>query len=129
MNILSNAPEPSLRGVVMRCKSRLQMPTKILMMADFGQSFRTYAAQSSRVFSTVQAQPSWVTRLAFGAALIVLLAVILLLVVPALVIGLIVFSLGSLMAGVQRRFGKLRKPNGAFDGRRNVRVITRSDSH
>lgn len=95
------------------------------MAHDFQDAFRTYADRSTRVFTVVRSQPSWVTRVAFGAALMVLFTVIFVLVVPAVVIGLIVFGLGMLISGIKRRFAGLRRPGRALDGRRNVRVITR----
>ena len=95
---------------------------------DVGETFRTYADRSTRVFTVVRSQPNWVTRVAFGAALVVFLSVLLLLVVPAVVIGLLFFGIGALITGVKRRIAGLRAPNGALDGRSNVRVITKSDA-
>jgi hypothetical protein len=85
--------------------------------------FRAYADRSARVFTVVRSQPSWVTRVAFGASLLVMLAIIFLLIVPAFVIGLLVFAVALGVASVRRRIAGLWRPNGALDGRRNVRVI------
>ena len=89
------------------------------------EAFRAYADRSARVFTVVRTQPSWVTKIAFGAALLVMLAVIFLLVVPAIVIGVVVFGVGMILAGIRRRVTGLWRPNGALDGRKNVRVIER----
>ncbi len=75
------------------------------------------------MFTVVQQQPSWITRVAFTIGLLVFSGVILLLVVPALIIAAVVFFLLVLAvrAWVWTRslFGFTRS------GRRNVRVITR----
>lgn len=96
-------------------------------MQNWNDAFRPYADRSTRVFTVVREQPSWVTKIAIGAALLVTLAIIFLLVVPAVVIGLAVFAAASVIAGARRRIGGLWRPNGALDGRRNVRVITSRD--
>lgn len=98
------------------------------MAQDFQDAFRTYADRSTRVFTVVRSQPSWVTRIAFGTALMVLVAIVFLLVVPAVVIGLLVFGLGMIISGIKRRIAGLHRPNGALDGRRNVKVITKANA-
>ena len=95
----------------------------MVMPPDLNDAFRAYADRSARVFTVVRTQPSWVTRVAFGAAMLVMLAVVFLLIVPAVVIGLLVFLVAMGVAGVRRRIAGLWRPNGALDGRKNVRVI------
>lgn len=75
-----------------------------------------------------QAQPVWVPRLAVGVAMVVLLATVLVLVIPALTAGLLVMALGSLVTSARR--GLARLVGGRHrDGRRNVRVIVRHDQY
>lgn len=114
-------------GLFVRRKSAISTPNIEVMTQGFQDTFRTYADRSTRVFTVVRSQPSWVTRIAFGTALMVLVAIVFLLVVPAVVIGLIVFAMGMLITAIKRRFAGLRRPNGALDGRKNVKVITRVD--
>jgi len=97
----------------------------MVMTSRWNDTVRTYADRSTRVFTVVRSQPSWVTRLAFGAAVLVLVAIVALIIVPAIVIGLAVFACGALLAGLRSRVRSLWRPNGALDGRKNVRVITR----
>jgi len=77
----------------------------------------------ARVYGFVVRQPSWVARLAITAAILVLMAVVLLLIVPALLIGGAVFLLLAGVARTKAWLTGLRAPNGALDGRRNVRVL------
>ena len=83
------------------------------------------AGESGRAFRFVVGQPSWVMRLALTAAAIVLLAVLAVLIIPAMVIGVIAFIMLATVARVRAWIGGVRRPNGALDGRRNVRVIVR----
>lgn len=75
-------------------------------------------------------QPSWVLRWALIAGAFVLIAVLAVIIVPAVIVGLFVFALGVLAARVRRMFGGFgRRPSmPADDGRENVRVIVRSDT-
>jgi hypothetical protein len=82
---------------------------------------RAYANRSTRVFTVVRSQPSWVTKLALGAALLVMVSIVLLILLPALVVGLAFFLVGAGVSRVRR----LWRPNGALDGRRNVKVLVR----
>jgi len=88
-------------------------------------SWTDISAGTGRAYQFVVRQPSWVGRLAVGAAVLILAGVVILLVVPALVIGAVVFLGLAAVAKVRSWFGGLRAPNGALDGRRNVRVIVR----
>ncbi|VAX41756.1 hypothetical protein MNBD_PLANCTO03-1531 [hydrothermal vent metagenome] len=91
-------------------------------------TIREQAAQSggsgaTRLFTVVQQQPSWITRVAFGVAVLVFTGVILLLVVPALIIAAMVFFL---LALVSRAWRWMRSLFGfERSGRRHVRVISR----
>ena len=80
---------------------------------------------SGRAFRFVIRQPSWVARLALMAAAIVLLAVLAVIVIPAVVIGIVAFVALATVGRVRAWIGGVRRPNGALDGRRNVRVIVR----
>jgi hypothetical protein len=93
----------------------------MVMSTDWNEAVRAYADRSTRVFTVVRSQPSWVTKLALAAALLVMVAIVLLILVPAIVVGLAFFLVG---AGISRIRG-LWRPNGALDGRRNVKVLVR----
>ena len=81
------------------------------------------AGATHRLFQVAASQPSWVTRAAILSAGAVMAAIALLLVVPALLIGLAVFIAAAAAAMVRRWLRRQHAPNGAFDRRRNVRVI------
>lgn len=83
------------------------------------------SSTSGRAYQFAVRQPSWVARVAVFAALFVFVAVVALLVIPALLVGLAVFVAMALVARVRAMFHRLHSPNGALDGRRNVRVIPR----
>lgn len=86
-------------------------------------TIRDRAADAGRVFEVVQRQPSWVSRAALTAALVVFSGVVLLLVVPAVVIATAVFlvlAAASALAAWARGLLGLQR-----SGRRNVRVIVR----
>lgn len=72
-------------------------------------------------------QPSWVAKLAVGAAMLVVLAITLLLIIPALVIGLVVFFAGALAAGIRGQIRQMLGGGWRGDGRRNVRVLARRE--
>ena len=83
------------------------------------------AGGSGRAFRFVVRQPSWVRRLALTGAAIVLLVLLAVIVIPAMVIGVLAFVALAAVARVRSWIGGVRRPNGALDGRRNVRVIVR----
>ncbi len=87
------------------------------------QAARSGGSGAGRVFAVVQQQPSWMVRVAFGVGMLVFTGVILLLVVPALILGAVVFFV---LAMVRRAWLWVR---GLFgferSGRRHVRVISR----
>jgi hypothetical protein len=80
---------------------------------------------STRAAGFVLRQPSWVTRVALIAAVAIILALLAILVIPALLIGGAVLVLLSGVAKVRALLTRAHSPNGALDGRRNVRVISR----
>jgi hypothetical protein len=88
-------------------------------------TFRTATGAGVRIFEIAASQPSWVTRAAIASAGAVMAAIALLLLIPAVVIGVAVFFLAAGVAGVRRWLARQRQPNGMLDGRRNVRVIVR----
>lgn len=85
----------------------------------------TVSSTSASAFRFAVRQPSWVARAALLAGVVVFLAVLAILIVPAVIIAVAVFILMALIARVRALFNRMRSPNGALDGRRNVRVITR----
>lgn len=90
-------------------------------------TIRDQAARSgegaARVFTVVQSQPSWVTRIALTAAAIVVSAIVLLLVVPAVLIGAVIFLI---LAGGRSLIARTRGLLGlSRGGRKNVRVVVR----
>ncbi len=84
-------------------------------------------APGVRVFHTVASQPSWVVRSALLAAGAVLMAILLVILVPVVLAGVVVFAAGMMVARARRWLEGLRRPNGMLDGRRNVRVIVRRE--
>jgi hypothetical protein len=72
---------------------------------------------------TVQRQPSWISRAAFGAAVFMFGGVMLVLVVPAALAAALVL----LVLAAGRSTGRYVRPALRLErtGRRNVRVITR----
>ncbi|MBY0313603.1 MAG: hypothetical protein K2W85_16180 [Phycisphaerales bacterium] len=92
-------------------------------------SARAYQSATSS-YRFVMHQPSWVLRWALIAAGFVLIAVLAVIIVPAVIVGLIVFALGALAARVRRLIGGSgpRPSVSTGEGRENVRVIVRSDA-
>jgi len=88
-------------------------------------TIREQASRAGRVVQVVRRQPSWVGRFAGFAGLLVLAGVVILLIVPALLVMIAVFLVGTGIAMLRSMFTRTVKPNGALDGRRNVRVIVR----
>ncbi len=82
----------------------------------------TVSSTSARAVRFVVRQPSWLTRAALIAAILVFMLVFAFVIIPALIIGALVYGLGAVS---RRAFGRMKAPNGALDGRRNVRVIVR----
>jgi hypothetical protein len=86
-------------------------------------TFRTATGAGYRLVQVAASQPSWVTRAAILSAGAVVAAIALLLIIPAVLIGLAVFFAAAATVGVHRWFRQQRSPNGMLDGRRNVRVV------
>lgn len=93
--------------------------------------FRTYTARGGpaavRLLTFAGRQPGWVAKLALGAASLVVIAITLLLVIPALIIGLAVFLAGSAAAGLRGRVRRMLGSGWRGEGRKNVRVLARRE--
>lgn len=81
-------------------------------------------------YDRIQRQPSWVLKLALVAAVLVIVVPLLILTFAAILIGVVVFTIGSLVASGLRVISDLftRRPTSPVqfdDGRRNVRIIRR----
>ncbi|MEQ8768880.1 MAG: hypothetical protein RIB60_00070 [Phycisphaerales bacterium] len=76
-------------------------------------------------------QPSWLVRAAAWAVMLAIGLIALLLIVPILVLAFALFAVLALVGWVRLKLAGTRSPGGVGagprDGRRNVRVITRSD--
>jgi hypothetical protein len=97
-------------------------------------SFSTLSGRAFRVYLAAGRQPSWVTRAALGAGLLVLLSILAIILVPVIAVMVLVFALAAGIARVRRLLAPMRGRNslliideqdaGSGHGRRNVRVIT-----
>lgn len=67
----------------------------------------------------------WAARVASVAALLVVAMIALLLLIPALVIGVVVFLVLSVYVSIRARVSAWRHRKGLSEGRENVRVIRR----
>lgn len=85
-------------------------------------TIRERLAQAGRVVEVVQRQPGWVTKTALVAGLIMMGAVALVLIIPAIVVMLAFFCVGAAIVGLRSLLVRSKQPNGPLDGRRNVRV-------
>ena len=87
----------------------------------------SFSDARGRAFTAVYRQPSPLARLLAGALVlmvsVLLLAVFLILVIPALLIFVGVAVVGGISQAIRRAIRSTREPNGILDGRRNVRVI------
>ena len=79
-----------------------------------GGSFRVMHAQWSG--------SSWLARCLIASAFAILIVLAVLLLVPTVIIGGAVLAVGLARSGFQRMVQRAQQPNGALDGRRNVRV-------
>lgn len=84
-------------------------------------------ARATRAVSYVRSRPSWVTRAALWAMVIAGLVLGLLILVPLMLIAGAAFTVLALFGWIRAKIAGARRPNAAFDGRRNVRVIVRDD--
>lgn len=78
---------------------------------------------AARIYTVVRRQPSWIGRVALGAALLVVTGIVLLLVVPAVLVAAAIFVVLALASAAARSVRRMFGLDGT--GRRNVRVITR----
>jgi hypothetical protein len=90
-------------------------------------TIRERLTQAGRVVQVVQRQPGWVTKTALVAGLIMMGAVALVLIVPAIVVMLAFFCVGAAIAGLRSLLVRAKQPNGMLDGRKNVRVVARDE--
>jgi len=79
---------------------------------------------SERVFQTVSRQPNWPLRIAAFAAALIVLAIALLILVPAAVIFLVALLAARAVEGVKRGWRRLIGRSDD-EGRANVRVVVR----
>lgn len=94
-------------------------------------NFHQQAARAGRFVGAVRAQPSWLVKLVVLGVLVALAAIGLLVLIPAVVLGLAAAVVGggvilarSAVRGVLAWLaGGFRRGDGA--GRRNVRVVSR----
>jgi hypothetical protein len=90
-------------------------------------TIREKATSMGRVIEVVQRQPSWVARLAAGAGLVVCVLVALAILIPVILVIAVVFLVGMGIGWVRGLFIRTKEPNGLLDGRRNVRVVERTE--
>ncbi len=90
-----------------------------------------HAARAGRFVGTMRAQPSWLVKLVLLGVLVALAAVGLLVLIPAVVLGLAVAVVGggvilvrSAARGVVAWFAQAVR-RGDASGRRNVRVVSK----
>ncbi|HYE60849.1 MAG TPA: hypothetical protein VD997_02540 [Phycisphaerales bacterium] len=86
-------------------------------------TIRQKATSMGRVIEVVQRQPSWVSRVAASAGLIVCVLIALAILIPVAIVIAVVFLAGMAVNAVRRLFTRTSAPNGLLDGRRNVRVV------
>lgn len=86
---------------------------------------RAWAATGWRA---ICAKPTIGQRILGGLIAAIILGLLVLILVPALVIGMAVMLLGAGAYGVRSAISRLRGKERIADGRRNVRVIVRDDA-
>jgi hypothetical protein len=91
-------------------------------------TIRERLGQAGRVVQVVRRQPGWVTKAALVAGLVMMGAVALLLIIPAVLVMILIFFVGAAIAGVRSFLVRSKQPNGLLDGRKNVRVVDRTNS-
>lgn len=95
------------------------------MDSSWSASFRERWAAGRRRVGVIAAPRA--SRLERAVALLVLAVVLVMALAVFLLLLLVAIPLAIVAAaviGVRRGLRRMREPNGAFDGRRNVRVIT-----
>jgi len=89
--------------------------------------FTQAGGRAGRVVSFAQRQPGWVTRAAAWALILATLALAAIVIIPLMVLALAAFLVLALIGWARSLFAGARRPNGALDGRRNVRVVVRDE--
>jgi len=82
---------------------------------------------AARVTDHVNRSPSLGTRLFLCALLSLVVVAFFLVLFPILIIVGLITTLAIASAFARRLMSRARNPNGVLDGRRNVRVISRTD--
>ena len=77
-----------------------------------------------RLWTQGQAWKPRVAKLG-GPGLALMLVLLILLIIPMLVLGAVAVIAIACIRGTRGLLTRMRSPNGALDGRRNVRVIVR----
>lgn len=92
-------------------------------------SFRATAGRTSadaaRVYRVFASQPSWALKLGASLAAVMIVAVTLLLIVPAIVVFMLVMLLGAAVQRLRSLLPRRKSPVRDIEGRKNVRVIGR----
>jgi hypothetical protein len=85
--------------------------------------------RAARIGLYISRQPGWLARFALSAGLFTFIAVLAVLVIPALLIAILIFFAAAAILSLHSRLRALFVRPGTLlarsDGRRNVRVITR----
>lgn len=89
--------------------------------------FTSTPGHSRRAVSWATGQPGWFARAAATAVVLALALLALLLIVPALLIGAVLFVVFSVIVMVRARLANWRSRRARTEGRENVRVIRRDD--
>lgn len=95
--------------------------------APFRVVFTQAGGRAGRAFAFAQRQPTWVTRAAMWALIVATLALAAIIIIPLTVLALAAFLVLALIGWARSLVVGARRPNGALDGRRNVRVVVRDD--
>lgn len=72
-------------------------------------------------------RPSWLQRIFAAAILIAIVALMIVIAIPVLVIAVAAVLIMGAIIWVRRLLTRSKAPGGAFDQRRNVRVVRRGD--
>jgi hypothetical protein len=91
----------------------------------FTEFFSSTPGRSRRVVSWATGQPGWVARAAATVFVFAVFLVALLLLIPAMLLGGLVFVALSGWVAARRGLARWRTRRGLSEGRRNVRVIRR----
>lgn len=107
----------------------LKIPYHETMGNGFGDQWGVYAArvQTFGVQGFFWRKPTWAQRLLGALLAAIILGLLILILVPALVVGATVMLLGAGYYGLRRGLNRLLGRGGLQSGRRNVRIILRED--